>query len=123
MERIIAYLKSSSVSLYEVAKGIGVSWATVNNWVTGKHRPSAKHIEALANYLRLPVTDIVTGKFDTKNNLDPCINRILKICHELDEQAKEEYRSIGERYLLAMKYLHSKRKCIQKPFFPKNRHK
>lgn len=43
----------------EVAAHLGVAQSTYNNWESGKHKPSIKHIPKLCQILKLETNDVL----------------------------------------------------------------
>lgn len=54
--------KEKGVSAYRVSKATGISTATLSDWKTGKSHPKADKIRKIADYFRVPVDYIQTGK-------------------------------------------------------------
>jgi transcriptional regulator with XRE-family HTH domain len=43
----------------EVAAHLGVAQSTYNNWESGKHTPSSKHIPKLCQILKLKINEVL----------------------------------------------------------------
>lgn len=58
---IAGAIKTSRVKKSEVAARTRHTWATVNNWCTGKHRPSAADLEVVEAMTGASLLHLLTG--------------------------------------------------------------
>ena len=57
-------LKEKGLKTADVVKGTGIAASTFSEWKNGNHVPSAKKIKAIAEFLNVPESAIISGKTD-----------------------------------------------------------
>lgn len=67
-DRIIKRVNELKISQKEIAKAIGASSPTVNNWLNYDREPSLKYLEKLAKTLEVSIQWLVTG-YEIENNI------------------------------------------------------
>ena len=85
-ENLRFYMKREGKSQREVAKTLGVSITTFNDWMTGRNYPRIEKIELLAHYFGVSVPDLVgeqrsTSKSTEQKNIgkDEVLGIILRL--------------------------------------------
>lgn len=67
-QNIAYYLKKKGITQTQLADVIGVSPATVNEWISGKKYPRIDKIEMMAKYFGINKSDLVEYKDRSKRN-------------------------------------------------------
>ena len=66
-------LKSKAITQTELAKAIGVSTRAIQDWLTGYHRPSEKHLKKMSEILNVPIESLV----DLPNGFSAKLRRLI----------------------------------------------
>ena len=66
-------LKSKAITQTELAKAIGVSTRAIQDWLTGYHRPSEKHLKKMSEILNVPIESLV----DLPNGFSVKLRRLI----------------------------------------------
>lgn len=74
--RLDQLLKDRQLSQARLARVLGVSKNSVNNWVKGRSTPDAFHAVALAAQLKTSVETLVGGSGDSRLAGDPILQRL-----------------------------------------------
>lgn len=91
--------QQKGVSAYKISKATGVSQSIFSNWKKGKYIPSAKNLQKIADYLGVPMEElisdqpkdyqkVVTGnKWTPKKKMTITVNKskLLEVMDKLDD--------------------------------------
>ena len=59
--QVDAYLAANGIQKQEFTEETGISTATLSQWRKGKYKPSAKNIDALEQYMNMPIEALLYG--------------------------------------------------------------
>lgn len=54
--------QQKGVSAYKISKATGVSQSIFSNWKKGKYIPSAKNLQKIADYLEVPMEELISDQ-------------------------------------------------------------
>ena len=69
-ENLRKYMERSGKTQRDIAEIVGVSTATVSDWINGKKYPRIDKIEMLANYFRILKSDLIEEKLTPEKEKD-----------------------------------------------------
>lgn len=84
VDAAIQMLKESSLSDYAIAKGTGITAASIGNWRKGKARPMATNAQAVISFLSsnqetpssAALLELITSQQETIKNLSETIKNL-----------------------------------------------
>lgn len=79
LSQIDTICRKKGIKKADLYNGVGITSAAVSQWRTGKTTPASTSIENLANFLGVPMSDLIGEKKEK-----PVLNE-----DELDEETKE----------------------------------
>lgn len=50
-EKLKAHMEREGITIYRVAKDMGITWVTARSWIEGKHKPRGIYKKVLEEYL------------------------------------------------------------------------
>lgn len=92
------YISVSGKTKKEIAEAIGVPPTTFSSWSNGKHLPDMEKLQALATYLKAPVSQFYNFTTVTEKP-DPLLKELLQAYPQLDNEDKLIIRSLINRVL------------------------
>lgn len=92
------YISVSGKTKKEIADALGVPPTTFSSWSNGKHLPDMEKLQALATYLKAPVSQFYNFTAITEKP-DPLLNELLQAYPQLDNEDKLIIRSLVNRVL------------------------
>lgn len=92
------YISVSGKTKKEIAEAIKIPPTTFSSWSNGKHLPDMDKLQALANYLRAPISQFYEFSVIT-NTPDPLLEELLQIYPKLSNEDKLLVRSVAVRVL------------------------
>lgn len=92
------YISLSGKTKKEIAEAIGVPPTTFSSWSNGKHLPDMEKLQALANYLKAPVSQFYNFTATTEKP-DPLLNELIQAYPHLENEDKLIIRSLVFRVL------------------------
>lgn len=105
------YMSLNGKRQQDLIKDLGISSATLSQWVNGKMFPRMDKVELLANYFRITSTDLLTDPFQKKQatsdplivakllESNPSLSELLRILVRLEEVDLALLKGIAERIL------------------------
>lgn len=114
--------QQKGVSAYKISKATGVSQSIFSNWKKGKYIPSAKNLQKIADYLGVPMEElisdqpkdyqkVVTGnKWTPKKKMTITVNKskLLEVMDKLDDTDILRLLERADTMLEADKYSNKK---------------
>lgn len=61
-EKFEQLAQQKGVSAYKISKATGVSQSIFSNWKKGKYIPSAKNLQKIADYLGVPMEELISDQ-------------------------------------------------------------
>ena len=92
------YISVSGKTKKEIAEAIGIPPTTFSSWSNGKHLPDMEKLQALAGYLKAPVSQFYNFTIITEKP-DPLLNELLQAYPQLDNEDKLIIRSLVNRVI------------------------
>ena len=83
------YIDSSDVTQKEVAKAIGVSTGTFNDWVKGRAYPRMDKVQLLAEYFGIKKSDLVEDVNFGKSEISDKEQLVLDLFHKIPDDRKD----------------------------------
>ena len=105
------YMSINGKRQQDLIKDLGISSATLSQWVNGKMFPRMDKVELLANYFRITSTDLLTDPFQKKQTTsdplivakllesNPALSELLRLLVRLEEADLALLKGIAERIL------------------------
>lgn len=105
------YMSLNGKRQQDLIKDLGISSATLSQWVNGKMFPRMDKVELLANYFRITSTDLLTDPFQKKQTTsdplivakllesNPSLSELLRLLVRLEEVDLALLKEIAERIL------------------------
>lgn len=92
------YISLSGKTKKEIADAIGVPPTTFSSWSNGKHLPDMEKLQALATYLKAPISQFYdfTGVIEKP---DPLLSEIIQAYPQLANEDKLVIRNLAVRIL------------------------
>lgn len=66
-------LSERGIKQVELSRAIDVPPTTVNGWIRGAHLPDLETLQAICDYLKMPVVEILGGKEKEPHHKEPSI--------------------------------------------------
>lgn len=61
-ERFESLLKERKITPYKISKKTGVATSTLTSWKNGRYIPKADKLLKIANYLEIPVEELINAE-------------------------------------------------------------
>lgn len=92
------HISISGKTKKEIADALGVPPTTFSSWSNGKHLPDMEKLQALADYLEVPVTHFYDFTAVVEKT-DPLLEELIQVYPVLDNEDKLIIRSLILRIL------------------------
>ncbi|GKH50304.1 hypothetical protein CE91St46_14150 [Eubacteriales bacterium] len=105
------YMNLNGKRQQDLIKDLGISSATLSQWVNGKMFPRMDKVEKLAEYFRITTTDLLTDPYQKKQSTSdplivakllessPLLSDLLSLLIRLEEADLAAIKGIAERFL------------------------
>ncbi len=88
-QRIRAERKKAGLTQEQLGKATNLSAITIHQYESEKRQPRIKSLQAIANALGIPLTDL-TGETNTSSETDSRFeNRLLSAFHQLNDKGQQ----------------------------------
>ncbi len=91
---LLRYIQASGKSQLEVAKAIGVSPSSVNDWIKGRTYPRMDKVQLLAEYFGIQKSDLVEDVCVAKETISEEEQEIIDLFHKVPEEKREFVLSV-----------------------------
>jgi transcriptional regulator with XRE-family HTH domain len=88
------YVESSQKTQKEVAKAIGVSTGTFNDWMKGRSYPRMDKVQLLAEYFGIQKSDLVEDVNFSKSEISDKEQELLDLFHKVPDEKKDHLLNV-----------------------------
>lgn len=86
------YLEHSQFTQAEIARALGISKASVTNWIKGVNSPNIELLEPLCKLLNITIADMFEEHPETEDMLTPDEQQLITDYREFNAEGKEKVR-------------------------------
>lgn len=86
------YLERSQFTQAEIARALGISKASVTNWIKGVNSPNIELLEPLCKLLNITIADMFKEHPETEDMLTPDEQQLITDYREFNAEGKEKVR-------------------------------